>query len=125
MIAFPDMLEFRDAGMIGGSRVFQLTKEFRYLSTAHGEIRVPAWFLTDGASVPRVFWNILSPFGDYFGAAVVHDYLYSPNNRLFDRETCDEIFLEAMAAAGVPWIRRHTIYSAVRLAGWRSYRGKP
>ena len=125
MIAFPDMLEFRDAGMIGGSRVFQLTKEFRYLSTAHGEIRVPAWFLTDGASVPRLFWNILSPFGDYFGAAVIHDFLYSPNNRRHDRETCDAIFLAAMEDAGVSWIKRRTIYRAVRLAGWRSYRGKP
>jgi hypothetical protein len=26
---------------------------------------------------------------------------------------------------GLDWIRREAIYRAVRLAGWRSYKGKP
>jgi len=123
--AFPDPLIFRHAGIKDGSMLLQLTEPFRYLSTDHGEIQIPAGFITDGASVPRIFWNILSPFGDYFGAAIVHDYLYTPANRHFTRRQADRIFLSAMEDAGVPFIRRRTIYRAVRLGGWRSFRGNP
>lgn len=125
MKAFPDTPTFRHAGVKNGSMILQMVERFRYLSTVHGEIEVPAGFITDGASVPRIFWGVLSPFGDYFGAALIHDFLYSPHNRRFDRATCDGIFLEAMAAAGVPWLRRRTIYRAVRLGGWASFSGNP
>ena len=121
--AFHDPLVFRHVGTKNGSMILQITESFRYLSTVHGVISVPAHFLTDGASVPRVFWSLFSPFGDYFGAALVHDYLYSPNNRRFDRRTSDRIFLDAMEDAGVAWIKRHTIYRAVQLGGWASFRG--
>ena len=123
--AFPDSVIFRHAGVRNGSMLLQLTERFRYLSTEHGKIEIPAGFITDGASVPRIFWNVLSPFGDYFGAAIVHDFLYTPGNRWFDRATVDRIFLAAMEDAGVPFIRRRVIYRAVRLGGWRSFRGNP
>jgi hypothetical protein len=125
MKTFPDPLIFRHVGVQNGSMLLQLTHPFRYLSTEHGPIEVPLEFITDGASVPRIFWGILSPFGDYFGAALIHDFLYSPHNRRFDRATCDAIFLAAMKDAGVPFVRRRTIYRAVRLGGWASFKGNP
>lgn len=125
MNAFPDPLVFQHAGVSNGSMILRLTHRFRYLSTRHGEIKVPEGFHTDGASVPRVFWNIFSPFGDYFCAALIHDYLYSPNNRWFDRASSDRIFLDAMEDAGVPWLRRRVIYRAVRVGGWSSFKGNP
>jgi hypothetical protein len=124
MTAFPDTLVFRDAGMAGGSRVFELAERFRYRSS-RGEITVPVGFRTDGASVPRVFWNLFSPFGDYFGAAVVHDFLYSPHNRRFSRTECDALFLEAMFNLGVGWFTRGLIYRAVRLGGGGRFKGNP
>jgi hypothetical protein len=124
MIYFPDELEFRDAGMRGHSRIFRLTAPFSYLSS-RGPITVPTGFETDGASIPRVFWSILDPFGPYFKAAVIHDWLYSRHNRRFTRAQSDELFKEAMFNNGLDWIRRELIYSAVRLAGWRNYNGKP
>ena len=72
MIYFPDELQFRDAGMRGASRIFRLTAPFSYISS-RGVVTVPAGFDTDGASVPRVFWSVLDPFGPYFKAAVIHD----------------------------------------------------
>lgn len=120
---FPDPILLRDAGMRGSSRLFQLLGPFRYLSPQWGELTVPQDFITDGASVPRIFWNILSPFGDYFGPALVHDFLYSHHNQWFTRAEADSIFLEAMTLAGVPWLRRHTIHKAVRLGGRRSFQG--
>jgi len=37
---------------------------------------IPAGFIFDGASIPRLFWNILSPSGYLFMAGLVHDFVY-------------------------------------------------
>lgn len=118
---FPDKLHFDDAGMKGSSRCFELTSDFRYLSSK-GTITVPAGFITDGASIPRIFWSILSPFGKYFSAAVIHDYLYSVNNTEFNRKESDLIFKEAMFNIGIGWIQRETIFRAVRMFGMFSFK---
>lgn len=124
MKTFPDTLRLEDAGMRGGSRVFRLESNFRYFSS-FGVIEVPAGTETDGASVPRVFWTVFEPFGEYFGAAVIHDFLYSPANHEFDRWESDIIFKEAMYNCGVPWHKREPIYHAVRMFGGRSFQGQP
>jgi hypothetical protein len=122
MTKFPDTAIFKDAGMRGDSRVFQLTAPFRYHSRI-GWIELPAGFKTDGASVPRVFWNIFSPFGTYFPAALIHDYLYSKASSFhITREEADQIFLDAMHDLGVGWLTRRMIHRAVRLGGWKGYK---
>jgi len=124
---FPDVAQFSDAGMRGGSRIFRLTAAFRYHSSV-GTIVIPKGFHTDGASVPQIFWNIFSPWGSYFSAALVHDYLYSKDSDesfpVSERKDADKIFKEAMYNAGVGWITRETVYRAVRLGGWASYKKK-
>lgn len=122
MKAFPDELLVKDAGMKKGSRRFRLSGRFRY-SSSHGVIEVPEGFVTDGASIPRIFWSILGPFGSYLKAAVIHDYLYSANNTTFTRKQADLIFKEAMFNDGVPWYKRDPIYMAVRVGGRRSFKG--
>jgi hypothetical protein len=119
---FPDKLVFEEAGYAHDSMLLKLTGPFRYYSSL-GLVYVPKNFVTDGASIPRVFWSILSPFGAYFPAALVHDFLYSSKNDEFTRDEADGIFLEAMKDCGVPWHRRTIIYSAVRCAGWRFFKG--
>lgn len=120
---FPDKIQLADGGMRGSSRVFILEHYFRFISSA-GIITVPTGFHTDGASIPRLFWNILSPFGSYFPAAIIHDFLYSVRNLRFNRLESDRIFMEAMKTLGVPWITRKTIYTAVRLGGRSSFKAK-
>jgi hypothetical protein len=123
--AFPDPLRFENAGMRGSSRCFRLTHKFRYISSK-GTIAVPVGFITDGASIPKAFWSILSPFGDYFAAAVIHDYLYSPVSiHKFTRAECDLIFKEAMFNDGVPWYRRDVIYRTVANFGKCSFKKTP
>jgi hypothetical protein len=119
MNPFPDQIELKDAGMRGDSRVFRLAKRFRYR-----EYEVPDGFLTDGASIPRLFWSILYPFGPYFPAALPHDYFYSPESDHLNltRKQADLIFLQAMKDVGVDWLTRHTIYRAVRIGGGRNYK---
>lgn len=123
MNLFPDKLTFEDAGMRGDTRLFRLTREFRYISS-YGVIRVPALFVTDGASIPKMFHTVMGPFGSYFQAAVIHDYLYSEDNFHFDRFESDDIFNEAMFNSGVPWLTRNIVHRAVRLAGWRFFKGR-
>ena len=120
---FPDKLRLEDAGMRNGNRVFRLETRFRYISS-FGIIEVPAGTETDGASVPNPFRGIFEPFAEYFGAAVIHDFLYSHDNDEFSRWESDIIFKEAMYNVGVPWYRRETIYQAVRIFGGSKFRGK-
>jgi hypothetical protein len=40
------------------------------------EVTVPPGFVTDLASIPPVFWNVLSPNARYSYPAIIHDYLY-------------------------------------------------
>jgi hypothetical protein len=123
---FPDTIQLEDAGMRGESRTFRLTRRFRYL-----DLEVPAGFVTDGASVPRIFWSILYPFGSYFPAALIHDYLYSKASdhltavKKIYRKEADLIFLQAMKDVGVGWLTRRTIYRAVRIGGWKGYKKTP
>lgn len=102
-------------------------------------ITVPRGTTTDFASVPKLFWSILSPFGRYGKAAVVHDHLYRNGGtvdvsdqqvdpvariRTFTRAECDQVFLDAMECLGVNWITRKFMYRMVRMFGMWSYKGK-
>ena len=44
--------------------------------TAYEPVQVPVGFVTDFASIPRLFWSLLRPDGLYAYAAIIHDYLY-------------------------------------------------
>jgi hypothetical protein len=86
-------------------------------------ITVPAGFVTDFASIPRVFWRLILPTGTHREAAVLHDWLYFCGDR--HRAVADAIFLEAMQSLGVPAWRRWAMYYAVRLGGfaaWNNHR---
>lgn len=100
-------------------RTFTLLTEFDYEIGDLGSgrtIRVPVGFVTDFASIPRVFWNILPPWGKYGKAAVLHDWNYKKQE--FSRAFCDDILDESMAALGVGWLTRHVIWLGVRMGGW-------
>lgn len=86
------------------------------------EIEVPAGFITDLATVPRVFWVLLPPDGKYAKAAIIHDYLY--DNALRTKKEADKIFLDGMTVLGVPKWKRTIMYWAVRLFGRGMYNRK-
>ena len=80
-------------------------------------IRIPKGFITDGASIPKIFWSIIGgPWGKYGYAAVVHDFLY--HKKIYTRKKSDQIFLEAMEVLGVSKWKRLTMYWSVRLTAW-------
>ena len=65
----------------------------------YAPVTVPAGFVTDLASIPRVFWTALPPAGDYAYAAIIHDYLYWTQDR--PREEADQILKFAMQDFGI------------------------
>lgn len=91
-----------------------------YLSDDDSDvIEVPAGFVTDLASVPRIFWTLLPPDGKYAKAAIIHDYLY--DNALRTKKEADRIFLDGMTVLGVPKWKRVLMYQAARLFGRGMY----
>lgn len=101
----------------------ELELPFVFLSPSLGRIEVEAGFDTDYASVPRAFWAIFPPDGDYTEAAVIHDALYwyqtaGLGRPAITRAQADAVFLEALASLGIGWLTRRTLYTAVRVGGW-------
>ena len=84
-------------------------------------ISVPRGFITDFASIPRVFWRVILPTGRHREAAVVHDYLYAVGDR--HKAVADAIFLEAMTVLGVPRWRRWVMFFAVLFFGGKAWNG--
>ena len=97
---------------------------FRYWIGAENSgtyVDIPDFFRTDGASVPRPFWNIVAPWGKHGQAAVVHDFLCVYRTVIRDgkavsisRKECDNIFREAMTVLNVDPVQREIMYGAVR-----------
>ena len=96
-----------------------LTEDCIYESDYYGDdgnpikVIVPTGFVTDLASIPRVFRFMIIKNGRHRPAAILHDYLC----RLgldFSRILADKIFLEAMKLRKVPRFRRRLMYWAVR-----------
>lgn len=97
---------------------FKTLASLTYITEKGISHTVPVGFLTDGASIPKIFWSFIgSPFtGLYRRAALTHDYLYysQTTTRLY----ADMIFLEGMKYLKVPWWKRKIMYLAVRSWGW-------
>lgn len=126
--AFSAPLDIRydkEASAILGADHWRVTKEFRYFiggKDTQQWVTIPAGYLTDGASVPRIFWSMIPPWGAYGQAAVVHDLLCEylsivdhGKPKLITRERCDAIFMEAMTVLGVPSSDRNIIIEGVGL----------
>jgi len=99
---------------------WEVTEEFRYYIRSENSgdfITVPKGFVTDGASIPRIFWSIVGPpWGDYGYAAIVHDFLY--HTQPCSRKEADRIFLEAMQVLKVNKFKRWLMYRMVRMWSW-------
>lgn len=83
-------------------------------------ITVPAGYLTDGASVPRLVWSLVPPWGPYGQAAAAHDLLCEylsvmtkAGAAAITRAEADDLFRQAMAALNVPLVTRTLMYASV------------
>lgn len=76
---------------------------------------LPAGFITDFGSIPRIGRRLWTPTGPYMTAYLVHDGLYA--GELVNRAEADYILLELLEEYGACWVDRNTQYSAVRVGG--------
>lgn len=61
----------------GERRRFELLEDWKCEVLGRGfTFIIPAGFIFDGASIPRLFWNMLSPSGYLFMAGLLHDFIY-------------------------------------------------
>lgn len=73
---------------------------------------IPVGFRTDLASVPRIFWVVLPPFGAYQRAAVIHDFLCRQPDVSY--KDADGIFRRILLEEGVPPRTAQVLYLGVR-----------
>lgn len=107
-----------------GDETFTLLELIEWCDFSTGaQIRVEPGEKTDFASIPRLLWPIIPPYGLHSLAAVIHDYLYRirgvlPGGRMLSWWQCNRIFRDIMKARGVRWSRRWVMWLGVTLGGW-------
>lgn len=98
-------------------------EDFRVLRTLTLEITdaltivIHKGYISDGASVPRFFWRLLSPKMNKctLTPSIVHDYLYE--TKLCTRKEADEWYYNALIENGYPKWKAMLTYAGVRLFG--------
>ena len=106
---------------IADENVFILLEDVVVESLGY-KITVKNGFDFDGASIPQSLWGVYgNPLSGKFRiAALVHDALYA--SQKLPREVADAIFLDLMKQHEVGYLKRKTMYYAVRSAGWYVWR---
>jgi hypothetical protein len=101
-------------------------------------ITAKSGFITDLASIPRIFWALIASFELSITAPVFHDLIYrsagevappdgevTPAGKIFTRQEADDVFLELMTRAKIQYWKRNVAYLAVRHfaeSSWRRLR---
>lgn len=112
---------------------YKLEKKISFLLSNGEVIHIPKGFKYDLSSVPRIFWAILPPAGDFDAAALIHDWLYQNSDFVIwewfngdineaQKFADDEMFLWSQAVNGtMKWsikrIDNYTRYYGVRIFG--------
>ncbi|MGQ0673585.1 MAG: DUF1353 domain-containing protein [Hyphomicrobium sp.] len=100
-------------------RDMRLLAPFGYVDPDGVSWDVPEGAITNGASVPWGFWNIVGgPYdGPYRDAAVIHDYYVEKKTRSW--EDTHRMFFNAIQARGISDTLARTMYAGVRYGGPR------
>lgn len=94
-----------------GNKLLALLEDLPLPLTGGITVIVPKGYRSDGASVPRFLWRLLSPQIDpvTLAPSIGHDYLYE--HRIGSREDADEWYREKLIENGYPkWKARITYY---------------
>jgi hypothetical protein len=104
---------------VKGLKLFKL--KYPHIDDDFPGILVPAGYITNGASVPKVLRDIISPTGYLFRAAVVHDYLYY--SKIVSRRKADNIFRKIVLDDTGSRLLAYGIWIALRVSGYSSWKG--
>jgi Protein of unknown function (DUF1353) len=99
-----------------------LLEPLRYYSAVlEREIAVPAGFITDYASVPRLPFIYWFTGGLAAAPAVLHDWLYRTDSQDVSRAQADAVLAEAMGVRGYWKARSWFMWAGVRIGGHWSF----
>lgn len=120
-----------------GTRKWKLRREYVfYDEELQRLIVIPAGFIYDLASVPRVVWSLISPLDLGEIGALLHDWIYRHAGRIpyplrpdgmicneepYTRSEADDLFRRVMIHDQVKARHRRWAYTAVRVAGWQAW----
>ena len=101
--------------------LFILSKDKTVESLGYS-VTVKKGFDFDGASIPKWLWSIYgSPLnGNYVVASLIHDGLYA--SQKVSKRISDMIFLDIMKQSNVGYIKRTSMYLAVKLFGAKDWK---
>ena len=87
-------------------------------------LTIPAGFHSDGASVPEILWNTVSPAIDprTLRGSLAHDYIYRVQPANWTRKMADEMFYDLIREDGLSWYRAQKAYWGVRIFGGLAWR---
>lgn len=86
------------------------------------EYQVPSGFDTDLASVPKLFWSVLSPAeAKMMGPAVLHDYMYQCPGEL-TRRYADDVFYSSLIESDMKSSQAYQMYTITRLFGGKYFK---
>ncbi len=79
-------------------------------------VRIPKDFQTDGASVPRYLWWIMSPFTEGLYAALVHDFMLQRNgvDPISRKQADRDFYYNPRSSEGINIIRCYLAWVGVR-----------
>ena len=80
-------------------------------------VMIPKGFRSDGATSPRLFWFIISPFTLGLYAAIVHDWQLSNGDKYKPkrRKQIDRQFYYNLRESGINIIRASAVWLGVRI----------
>jgi hypothetical protein len=121
----PLEIELIEDGVSEYRGLWRVKSPLVYQSDVAGKtITVPAGFITDLESCPRLP-GVFLLFGEIaHAAAVCHDFLYTAPV-IVDRETADAVLYEACLLSGIPKWRAYGIWAGVRIGGGSHFGEKP
>ena len=101
--------------------LFILSKDKTVESLGYS-VTVKKGFDFDGASIPKWLWSIYgSPLnGNYVVASLIHDGLYA--SQKVSKRISDKIFLDIMKQSNVGYIKRTSMYLAVKVFGGKDWK---
>ena len=85
------------------------------------EYEIPAGYESDGMSVPRFFWRVLSPKinGKTLIPSVIHDYMYE--NHIGTRAEADAFYEDNLVEKGFGKVKSWLVWCGVRICGCVGY----
>lgn len=100
----------------------KLYKDFKVvlkIGSQEHTIVVPKGYISDGASIPRVFHRAYHPFAtESYEGAVLHDYIYSHLYGRYSKRIADALLRALIKYNGGSWFMQNSFYCAVRLNVW-------